>query len=163
MTRILGVDPGSQSTGYGLVEVHNGAPRYLDCNTIRPGRTKSLPDRLLAIHDGLAAIIAEHLPEVVAVETAFYHKSAQSTLVLGHVRGVILLSARKAGLPVDEYAPRDIKVAVTGSGNAAKEQVAFMVRGILGLTEDQAPSLDATDALAVALCHWQRSRARAAP
>lgn len=163
MTRILGVDPGSQATGYGLVEVSDGAPRCLDCNIIRPGRTKRLPDRLLAIHDGLAAVIAEHLPDVVAVETAFYHKSARSTLVLGHVHGVVLLSARQAGLPVDEYAPRDVKVAVTGSGNATKEQVAFMVRGILGLAEAEPSSLDASDALAVALCHWHRSQARVAP
>ena len=102
------------------------------------------------------AVIAEHCPDVVAVETAFYHKSARSTLVLGHVRGVVLLAAREAGLPVDEYAPREIKMAVTGSGAAAKEQVAFMVKGLLELPEP--PSLDASDALAVALCHWHRSR-----
>ena len=92
-----------------------------------------------------------HLPE-----TAFYHKNVRSTLVLGHVRGVILLAAEQAGLPVHEYAPREIKMAVTGNGGAPKEQVAFMVRGILRIQET--PGLDASDALAVALCHWQRDR-----
>jgi crossover junction endodeoxyribonuclease RuvC len=101
-------------------------------------------------------VIAEHCPDVMAVETAFYHKSARSTLVLGHVRGVVLLAARESGLPVDEYAPREIKMAVTGSGGAAKEQVAFMVRGLLKLPE--IISIDASDALAVAICHWHRSR-----
>ena len=92
---------------------------------------------------------------MVAVETAFYHKSARSVLVLGHVRGVVLLAAREAGVTVQEYAPREIKLAVTGSGAATKERVAFMVRAILNLPE--LPPADAADALATALCHWHRS------
>jgi crossover junction endodeoxyribonuclease RuvC len=102
----------------------------------------------------------EHAPDVVAVETAFYHKNVKSTLVLGHVRGVILLAAREAGIAVEEYAPREIKVAVTGNGGAGKEQVAFMVRSLLAVSE--ALPTDAADALAVALCHWNRSRMRTA-
>jgi len=156
MTRILGIDPGSQITGYGLIEVGDRKTRCIHADIIRPSRNLDLADRLHFIHRNLGVVIAEHCPDVVAVETAFYHKSARSTLVLGHVRGVVLLAAREAGLPVDEYAPREIKMAVTGSGAAAKEQVAFMVRGLLALPEP--PSLDASDALAVALCHWHRSR-----
>lgn len=156
MTRILGIDPGSQITGYGLIEVSDRETRCLHADTIRPRRNLDLADRLHFIHRNLRMVIAEHRPDVVAVETAFYHKSARSTLVLGHVRGVILLAARESGLPVDEYAPREIKMAVTGSGGAAKEQVAFMVRGLLKLPE--LVSMDASDALAVAICHWHRSR-----
>jgi crossover junction endodeoxyribonuclease RuvC len=159
MTRILGVDPGSQVTGYGFIEAGPGKVRSLLHGTLRPRRGLALPDRLHAIYGDLAALIAEHEPDVVAVETAFYHKSARSTLVLGHVRGIVLLAARQAELPVQEYAPREIKLAVTGNGGASKEQVAFMVRGMLGLRET--PPLDAADALAAALCHWHRSRLRA--
>jgi crossover junction endodeoxyribonuclease RuvC len=154
--RILGIDPGSQCTGYGLVEETTRGLRPLAHGTIRPRGGLELPDRLLEIHRGVAALVAEHAPDVVAVETAFYHKSARSTLVLGHVRGVILLAAREAGIPVCEYAPREIKLAVTGSGGAAKEQVALLVRGLLRLVEPL--PLDASDALAVAFCHWHRSR-----
>ncbi len=156
MTRILGIDPGSQITGYGFIEFDPGRSRALLFGTLRQRRGVSLPDRLHAIYRDLSALIAEHEPGVVAVETAFYHKNVRSALVLGHVRGVVLLAAREAGLPVQEYAPREIKLAVTGNGNAGKEQVAFMVRGLLGLTET--PVFDASDALAAALCHWHRSR-----
>jgi crossover junction endodeoxyribonuclease RuvC len=158
MTRILGIDPGSQVTGYGLIEAKPGLSRALLSGTLRPRRGLSLPDRLHAIYRDLAAIVAEHEPDVVAVETAFYHKSARSALVLGHVRGVILLAAREAGVTVQEYAPREIKLAVTGSGAATKDRVAFMVRAILALPE--LPSSDAADALATALCHWHRSGLR---
>ncbi len=155
MTRILGIDPGSQITGYGLIEAGPGQSRALLSGTVRPRRGLSLPDRLHAIHKDLSAILAEHEPDVVAVETAFYHKSARSVLVLGHVRGVVLLAACEAGASVQEYAPREIKMAVTGSGSASKDRVAYMVRAILGLRE--LPPPDAADALATALCHWHRS------
>jgi crossover junction endodeoxyribonuclease RuvC len=155
--RILGIDPGSQATGFGLIETAPGNSRALLYGTIRPPRGLSLPDRLLTIHRDLAAVIAEHEPDVVAVETAFYHKNARSTLVLGHVRGVVLL----AGVPVHEYAPREIKLAVTGNGNASKDQVGFMIRGLLALRE--IPAADAADALAAALCHVQRGGARVHP
>lgn len=156
MTRILGIDPGSQITGYGLIEVGDRKTRCVHADTIKPRRDLDLADRLHFIHKKVALVIAEHCPDVVAVETAFYHKSARSTLVLGHVRGVILLAAREAGLPVDEYAPREIKMAVTGTGSAAKEQVAFMIRGLLEIPD--LPAGDASDALAVAICHWHRAR-----
>jgi crossover junction endodeoxyribonuclease RuvC len=153
--KILGIDPGSQSTGYGLIEDTAARRRFLSCGTLRPGVGLALPDRLLEIHRGLRALFSEHAPDVAAVETAFYHKSARSTLVLGHVRGVALLAAREAGVTVVEYAPREIKLSVTGNGAAAKEQVAFLVRALLGLAET--PPFDAADALAVALCHAHRA------
>jgi crossover junction endodeoxyribonuclease RuvC len=155
-TRILGIDPGSRSTGYGLVEAQSPTPRVVACGHVRPRASAELADRLHAIHTELARLIEAHAPDVVAVETAFFHKHARSALVLGHVRGIVLLAARQAELPVYEYAPREIKLAITGAGGAAKEQVAFMVQGMLGLRE--AVSLDVTDALAAALCHWHRAR-----
>jgi crossover junction endodeoxyribonuclease RuvC len=158
MTKILGIDPGSRITGYGLILAEGSRARSLCAGAIRP-REEPLPDRLHHIHRDLAALIAEHAPDLVAVETAFYHKSARSVLVLGHVRGVALLAARQAAIPVVEMAPREIKRAVTGNGNASKDQVAFMVRRILGLGES--PQSDAADALAVALCHLHATRAQA--
>jgi crossover junction endodeoxyribonuclease RuvC len=159
MTRILGVDPGSLITGYGFVDVEHPVPRPVLHGTLKPGRGLDLADRLLTIHRDLSALLAEHAPDVVVVETAFYHKNVRSTLVLGHVRGVVLLAAREAGIPVAEYAPREIKLTVTGNGGAAKEQVSRMVQGLLKLSEPPLP--DAADALAVALCHWNRARIKA--
>ena len=156
--KILGIDPGSQVLGYGILEALPGGPQSCDSGTLRTSSTLDLCERLLLIHRELERLLASHRPDVVAVETAFYHKNARSTLILGHVRGVVLLAARQAGLRVAEYAPREVKMAVTGHGDAAKEQVAFMVRRLLGLTET--PVSDAADALAVALCHWHRSRLR---
>ncbi len=156
MARILGVDPGSLITGYGFIDVDHPVPRPVLHGTLKPRRGLDLPDRLHWIHRDLSALLAEHAPDVVAVETAFYHKNVRSTLVLGHVRGVVLLAAREAAIPVEEYAPREIKLTVTGNGGAAKEQVSRMVQGLLKLNEPLLP--DAADALAVALCHWNRAR-----
>jgi len=156
MTRILGIDPGSRITGYGLIEAGDRSARPLTFDVWKPGRDVELPDRLLEIHSSLSRLLAEQQPDVLVAETAFFHRNPHSTLVLGQVRGVVLLAARQAGVPVEEYAPRQIKRAVTGNGGAAKEQVAFMVRALLGLPE--LPSPDAADALAVAVCHWQAAR-----
>ena len=156
--KILGIDPGSQVLGYGLLEALPGGPQSCDSGTLRTSSTLDLCERLLLIHREIERLLGVHRPDIVAGETAFYHKNARSTLILGHVRGVVLLAARQAGLGVAEYAPREVKMAVTGHGDAAKEQVAFMVRRLLGLSET--PSSDAADALAVALCHWHRSRLR---
>jgi crossover junction endodeoxyribonuclease RuvC len=156
MTRILGIDPGSQITGYGLIEAGSRSARPVRFDTWRPRRGAELADRLLEIHTLLARFLAEQRPDVLVVETAFFHRNAHSTLVLGQVRGVILLAARQAGIPVEEYAPRQIKRAVTGNGGAAKEQVAFMIKALLGLPD--LPGPDAADALAAAVCHWQAAR-----
>jgi len=156
--KILGIDPGSQVLGYGILEAQPGGLQSSVSGTLRPLANSDLCERLHFIHREIENLIGLHRPETVAVETAFYHKNARSTLILGHVRGVVLLAARQANLSVAEYAPREVKMAVTGHGDAAKEQVAFMVRRLLALSET--PVADAADALAVALCHWHRSRMR---
>ena len=152
---VLGVDPGSHATGYGVIET-GPVVRMLGGGVIRCARGAPLPDRLLTIHPELTADIAKFNPMAMAVEDLFNAKNARSSLVLGHARGVILLAGSTAGLPVAEYAPREIKQALTGNGAAAKEQVRFMVMRLLKLKEE--PPLDQSDALAVALAYTNRSR-----
>ena len=154
---ILGVDPGSHATGYGAIAT-GPVVRVLGGGVIRTNSKAPLPERLLTIHEGIAAAIAEHEPDVLAVENLFNAKNARSSLVLGHARGVILLAGARAGLTVAEYAPREIKQALTGNGAAAKEQVRYMVMRLLGLKEE--PPLDMSDALAVALTYAGRRRGR---
>lgn len=156
--RILGVDPGSNVTGIGLIEVDRLTPRSLSYGTLRPPAKSDLPDRLVFLYRGLRAVIEEHRPDLVAVETAFYHKSARSTLVLGQVRGVLLLCARERNCTVDEISPREIKQGVAGTGAASKSLVQRMVQTQLRL-EDK-PPVDASDALAAALCAWHRVKVR---
>jgi crossover junction endodeoxyribonuclease RuvC len=153
--RILGIDPGSRITGYGLIEGTPRGPRVLAYDVIKPPAC-DLPDRLVYLYRGLSELMTEHEPDVVAVETAFYHKSARSTLVLGQVRGVLVMGARERGVEVSEISPREVKLAVTGNGGASKEQVQFMVRSVLKLKE--LPPVDASDALALAICTWQRAK-----
>jgi crossover junction endodeoxyribonuclease RuvC len=158
-TLILGVDPGSRATGYGLVRLEGSRVRYERSGTITPGASLSFPDRLLAVHDALLALLEEMGPDEVAVESAFVRKSALAALQIGHVRGVILLAARQSGAAIFEYTAPEVKMAVARQGAAAKRQVAYMVRrllpGVLTVAEDEA------DALAVALCHAHRAPARA--
>lgn len=150
--RIFGVDPGSVHTGYGCIDTSGGRHRILACGALSPPSRSSFPEKLRAIHDGLTALLAEHRPETVAIEDLFYARNARSALKLGHVRGVVMLAAAAAGLPVVEYAPAEVKRAVVGYGRAEKQQVQHMVGLLLGL--DPPPSrLDVTDALAVAVCH----------
>lgn len=154
---VLGVDPGSHATGFGAIAT-GPVVRMLGGGVIRAARNDALPDRLHGIHGSLAAAIAEFRPDVLAVEDLFNAKNARSSLILGHARGVILLAGAEAGLTVVEYAPRQVKQALTGNGGAAKEQVRFMVMRLLGLKET--PPLDQSDALAVALAHAGRARSR---
>ena len=157
--RILGIDPGSRANGYGLVRLEGSRIRYECSGAICPRGALSFPDRLVAVHDALAALLEELLPDEVAVESAFVRKSALAALQIGHVRGVILLAARRSGALLYEYTAPEVKMAVVRNGAAAKEQVAFMVRRLLPevkqVTEDEA------DALAVALCHAHRAPGRA--
>ncbi|HOT98703.1 MAG TPA: crossover junction endodeoxyribonuclease RuvC [bacterium] len=158
---VMGIDPGSQVTGYGIVSITAGdGPRYLACGTIRPGRADGFFARLKEIYDGVARLIAEHRPDVAACEDIFYARNARSSLMLGQARAAAVLAALNAGLPVSAYAPSEVKMAVTGRGGAGKEQVCCMVTRLLGVDlQDQA--LDASDALAIALCHalrWQSQR-----
>lgn len=153
---MLGIDPGSHATGWGLVRRDGNRFFSAASGIIRAAAADALPERLIRIHDGLVAVLQRHPVRAVAVETPFFARSARAALVLGHARGVILLAIRQAGAELHEYAPRLVKSAVVGQGGASKEQVQFMVRRLLGLTED--PSADAADALAVALCHHHRAR-----
>ena len=155
--RILGVDPGSAHTGYGCIDASGGRHRVVARGALSPPAGGAFPEKLRAIHDGLAALLAEHRPETVAVEDLFHARNARSALKLGHVRGVVLLAAAEAGLPVAEYAPAEVKRAVVGYGRAEKRQVQQMVSLLLGL--DPPPArLDVTDALAVAVCHAHSMR-----
>lgn len=159
--RIFGIDPGSLRTGYGCVESDGSRHRLVACGTIAAPRHASLPDRLLAIHAGLDALLAKHRPDCVAVEGVFHARNVRSALVLGHARGVAILAATQAGLPVVAYTPAEIKSAVVGYGRAEKRQVQSMVRLLLGLDRPPSPH-DVADALAVAICHLH-SRPLAAP
>jgi crossover junction endodeoxyribonuclease RuvC len=154
--RVLGIDPGSLATGYGVVERCGARVVHVAHGTLRPPRAGALAERLAALHAGLARAIAAHRPEVAVVERIFAGRSARAALVLGHARGVALAAAAEAGLPVLEYAPGEIKQAVVGTGGAEKRQVQAMVGRLLGLAE--LPAADAADALAAALCHVQRGR-----
>ncbi len=157
--RVLGLDPGSRSTGFGVVDGSGNRYRSVRHGHVAPPARLDLPGRLHAIATRVGKLIDEYAPDCVAVEEAFYHESVRSTLVLGHVRGALLVTAVARSVPVAEYSPREIKLSVTGSGAASKEQVAFMVRRLLGL--GGALQADAADALAVALCHHHRVRRRA--
>ncbi len=153
--RVLGLDPGSRRTGFGLVERRGNQIRSLTHGHAVPPPRLDLAHRIHAIARRVGELIDGCAPDAVAVEEAFYHESVHSTLVLGHVRGALLVVAVERGIPVAEYSPREIKLSVTGSGGASKDQVAFMVRRLVSLRGPLTP--DAADALAVALCHLNRS------
>lgn len=150
--RIFGIDPGSDCTGYGCVETDGSRHRIVTSGGIRTTAATSFPEKLLLIHTGLAALIRECRPDTVAIENLFHSVNARSALKLGHARGVAMLAAVEAGLPVAEYTPAEVKRAVVGYGRAEKQQVQQMVKLILGLEVVPTPH-DASDALAVALCH----------
>ena len=154
--RVLGLDPGSRRTGWGIVERQGNAYRSGANGCIVPPAGATLPERLHHIAREAGELLDRHAPDAVVVEEAFHHESVRSTLVLGHVRGALIVTAAARGVAIAEYSPREIKLSVVGNGGAAKEQVAFMVRRILGLA--QAPQADAADALAGALCHLTRAR-----
>ena len=150
--KIFGIDPGSERTGYGCIEVIGSRHHLVICGSITAPAHSTFPEKLRHIHAGLVALLARHRPDCVAVETIFYARNVRSALKLGHARGVALLAASEAGLPVVEYAPAEIKRAVVGYGRAEKHQVQQMVKLLLGLDAPPSPH-DAADALAVAICH----------
>lgn len=151
---ILGIDPGSQTTGYGVLESDGRSRKVLalGCLKARPG--VSLSVRLNVIHSGLKNVLEQYKPDEVAVEATFYGKNVHSALVMGHARGVCLLAVEQAGCKLFEYSPLEVKKSVVGQGRAGKGQVGFMIRAMLGLRGN--PPEDAADALAVAICHLQR-------
>ncbi len=148
---VLGIDPGSLRTGYGVLATDGRRHRLLEKGALAPGARLSLPEKLRHIHAGIAELIARVHPDALAVEDVFHAANVRTALVLGHVRGVVLLAGAEAGLPVHEYPPATVKQQVTGFGRAEKTQVAFMVTRMLSLETASEPG-DATDALAVALC-----------
>jgi crossover junction endodeoxyribonuclease RuvC len=150
--KIFGIDPGSERTGYGCIEVIGGRHHLVICGSISAPAHSTFPDTLKHIHGDLATLLARHRPDCVAVESVFHARNVRSALKLGHARGVALLAACEAGLPVVEYAPAEIKRAVVGFGRAEKVQVQQMIKLLLGLDVVPSPH-DAADALAVAICH----------
>jgi crossover junction endodeoxyribonuclease RuvC len=147
---VIGIDPGTAATGYGVVASSSGTPRLLECGVIRTTAAAPLAERLADIFEGVSEVIARHKPDAMAVESVFYARNVRTTVVLGHARGVILLAGQRAGLPVHEYAPSVIKKTVVGRGAATKEQVQFMVARLLRLKTAPQPS-DAADGVACAL------------
>ena len=155
--RILGVDCGSRVTGYGIIDTQGADYCFVDCGAIRSREKDALANRLQVIHKGLREVIENHKPDVAVFESVFHSANVQSALKLGHARGVSMVTAADAKLPVFEYSALEVKSAVTGYGRAEKSQVQQMVRSLLRLREAPEPH-DASDALAVAICHAQSYR-----
>ena len=156
--RILGIDPGSRKTGFGVLDFTGDEPAYVASGVVSSAEG-SFPDRLRQIFTAVGEIVVEYRPHVVAIESVFMHKNAGSALKLGHARSAALCATFGYDVDVYEYAPREIKQAIVGTGAATKEQVQHMVISLLRL--DAPPSLDAADALAAALCHGHQHRVRA--
>jgi crossover junction endodeoxyribonuclease RuvC len=158
--RVLGIDPGSRITGYGVLELTGRGSIYRASGCIRPAAGTFI-ERLGEIYRGVEALIAEHAPDEVAIEEVFMARNPSSALKLGQARGAAIAAAVAAGLPVAEYATRTVKLAVVGTGGAAKSQVQHMVRVLLHLSGT--PSADAADALAIAICHVNTARLKLPP
>jgi crossover junction endodeoxyribonuclease RuvC len=161
MPVIFGLDPSLRSTGYGIIQVEGRTTRALAYGVIKNSDKIVASRCLVAIHQEVTDLIAEYQPDVAAVEGIIYLQNYQTAITLGSARGAALLALAKAGLPIYEYAPRRVKAAATGRGGAQKAQVSFMMRAMLGLTEN--PPADAADALAIALTHAQNTGIRAKP
>ncbi len=156
--RILGVDPGLNITGYGVIEASPRGPRVIEAGIIRGRNKKSLSDRIVDIHRGVADVIAAHHPQTVALEQLYSHYERPRTAILmGHARGVICLAAAQASLPIQHYAATQVKSIVTGNGRAPKSQVQLTIQRELHLEQLPEPA-DVADALAVALCHYYLAR-----
>src|SRR5262245_47709948 len=155
--RVLGIDCGSRVTGYGVIDSDGADCVFVRCGAIRSKASDSMADRLKNIHDGIVEIINDLQPDVAAFESLFYATNASSALKLGHVRGVSIFAAAQANLSIHEYSPLEVKSAVTGYGRAEKPQVQQMVRALLKLDASPQP-YDASDALAVAICHVHTNR-----
>ena len=146
----LGIDPGTATCGFGVVELRDGDLRFVDAGVIRTSPNETDAARLSQLHAALTALLAEHRPERIGVERLFFQRNVQTAMAVGQARGVALLVAAQAGLPIDEPTPNEVKQQVCGNGSADKEQVASMVARLLSVSLDGVPD-DATDALAVAI------------
>lgn len=158
MSVILGIDPGTTKTGYGIIRIHDGALVAVDYGVIRPPAKLKLTDRYLIIYEGIESIIEQFKPETLVVETQFVGKNPQVAIKLGMARGIAIIAAKKRKMPIYEYAPTRAKLAVVGTGRASKHQVQGMMQRLLNLSKPPEPE-DAADALALAVCHAQSSKA----
>lgn len=159
--RVLGIDPGTAVTGYGVVESMEGRTGYLvECGVIRTDSRRELWHRLDTLYDGVTGLIEQHEPDALAIEGVFYAKNVRTTLVLGHARGVILLAAARAGIEVAEFSPATVKKSIVGTGRAAKAQVGYMVQRLLSLKTAPSPD-DAADGVALALTYLLTGRVTA--
>ena len=155
--RILGIDPGLTKTGFGIIDIKNESLNLIDYGIIKPKREDKLERRLLTIFNDISSIIDKYNPTVVSIEEVFYGKNVKSALLLGQARGAAMISAASKKITIFEYSAKKIKQSVTGNGNANKDQVKFMIGSILNIKNLDIPS-DASDALAIALCHHQQLR-----
>jgi len=155
---VLGIDPGTAATGYGIIERNGSKLRAVDYGCLETLPSMELPQRLLEIHRAVVELILTHHPTLIGVERLFFNRNVQTAFAVGQARGVVLLAAAEHGLPVFEYGPHEVKLAVTGYGRADKSQVQRMVQMVLGMPMLPRPD-DAADALAVAIClaHGQRA------
>jgi crossover junction endodeoxyribonuclease RuvC len=151
---VLGIDPGSRATGYGVIEIAGSERRVLAYGVLKSGDSRSHAIRLATIFEGLTAILDETKPDACAIEMPVYGRNAQSMLKLGRAQAAAMLAVVQRQIPVVEYTPKEVKKSVTGNGNATKNQVWFMVQKLLSINESR--GLDASDALAVSLCHSHR-------
>ncbi len=152
---IIGIDPGSRICGYGLLETQKRSIIAAGCDAIDASTGKDLQERLAKLFAGIEAVVEEYKPDVASVESLFYHKNIRSVLTLGQARGVILLALARQKIPVLEYSPREVKKAVVGNGGATKHQVRYMIDQMFKLSSNTKPD-DAYDALAIAVCHFNR-------
>lgn len=155
--RIIGLDPGTATTGYGIIDIVEGEPQVVIWGTIRTTPDDETPQRLQIIYEELSALLQEYQPQAAAIEEVFFGRNITTAISVGQARGVLILALANAGISVAEYSPPKVKDAVTGYGKADKHQVQLMVRNLLHLDETPRPD-DAADGLAVALTHYQHSR-----
>lgn len=153
--KILGIDPGTAVTGYGVVESVNNSFKLVQYGTIKTSAKEKLPLRLHQIFTGIKDVIQQFKPDAVSIENIFYSENVKTALILGHTRGVLIAASVDEGLEVSEYSPREVKRAVVGNGNASKEQVQYMIKMLLGLKEIPKPN-DAADGCAIAICHMNQ-------
>jgi crossover junction endodeoxyribonuclease RuvC len=149
--RIIGIDPGLRRTGWGVIEAEGNRLIYVACGSVEPPDDLPLASRLLAIHEGLAAVLSDHKPMEAAVEQTFINKDGAATLKLGQARGIAMLAPAMFGISVAEYAPNQVKKTVVGAGHADKHQIAMMLKILLPKADP--PTADAADALAIAITH----------
>ena len=157
--RILGIDPGTATTGYGVVERVGSTPTLIDYGAVTTSPRRTAPERLLDIYTRINEIIDRHSPDVIVMERLFFAKNQTTAIAVGKACGVLQLAAAQRGLPVVEYTPMEVKQAVVGYGGAEKRQIQYMVQRILGLDEPPSPD-DAADALALCICHAHSEKIR---